>query len=234
MVQGSHSPAPKPDASTVCFNCRVDTTPLWRRDAAGNIICNACGLYYKLHNVARPISMKRTVIKRRRRRQTTNMGMPGPAKPRAARRGPLPPSRNSPLQASAGRSSSMPLESATSSPVLRTSSDGGESSWTASPVLTFERPACGGLESLMRAAELSMPESSRSSNKQRAAQESLLDSLAMVATAEISLSKRRALDIHYNGFARLPLPQPDHHEALRQECERLHMIDSIRSAAVPP
>ncbi|KAI8326460.1 glucocorticoid receptor-like (DNA-binding domain), partial [Martensiomyces pterosporus] len=52
---------------TVCFNCGVDNTPLWRRDAEGHVICNACGLYFKLHNVARPISMKRTVIKRRRR-----------------------------------------------------------------------------------------------------------------------------------------------------------------------
>ncbi|PIA19088.1 glucocorticoid receptor-like (DNA-binding domain), partial [Coemansia reversa NRRL 1564] len=55
------------DTSTVCFNCGVNDTPLWRRDLEGNTICNACGLYYKLHNVPRPISMKRTVIKRRRR-----------------------------------------------------------------------------------------------------------------------------------------------------------------------
>ncbi|KAJ1995855.1 hypothetical protein GGI25_000269 [Coemansia spiralis] len=56
--------------SVVCFNCGVDSTPLWRRDIDGNVICNACGLYYKLHNTPRPISMKRTVIKRRRRRTT--------------------------------------------------------------------------------------------------------------------------------------------------------------------
>ncbi|KAI8139516.1 hypothetical protein BJV82DRAFT_483886, partial [Fennellomyces sp. T-0311] len=50
-----------------CFNCQTTTTPLWRRDENGNTICNACGLYYKLHNVHRPISMKRNVIKRRKR-----------------------------------------------------------------------------------------------------------------------------------------------------------------------
>ncbi|KAJ1906278.1 GATA type transcriptional activator of nitrogen-regulated proteins, partial [Tieghemiomyces parasiticus] len=50
-----------------CFNCQTDHTPLWRRDAEGNTICNACGLYYKLHNVHRPIHMKRSVIKRRKR-----------------------------------------------------------------------------------------------------------------------------------------------------------------------
>ncbi|KAJ2836557.1 GATA type transcriptional activator of nitrogen-regulated proteins [Coemansia sp. 'formosensis'] len=51
----------------VCFNCATDYTPLWRRDADGHIACNACGLYYKLHGKHRPISMKRTTIKRRRR-----------------------------------------------------------------------------------------------------------------------------------------------------------------------
>lgn len=50
-----------------CANCRTTTTPLWRRDEQGNTICNACGLYYKLHNVHRPVSMKRSVIKRRKR-----------------------------------------------------------------------------------------------------------------------------------------------------------------------
>lgn len=51
----------------MCANCRTTTTPLWRRDGDGNTICNACGLYYKLHHVHRPVSMKRSVIKRRKR-----------------------------------------------------------------------------------------------------------------------------------------------------------------------
>ncbi|KAI8385025.1 uncharacterized protein BYT42DRAFT_564442 [Radiomyces spectabilis] len=51
----------------VCANCQATTTPLWRRDEAGNTICNACGLYYKLHGTHRPTSMKRSVIKRRKR-----------------------------------------------------------------------------------------------------------------------------------------------------------------------
>ncbi|KAJ1952039.1 hypothetical protein GGI12_006346, partial [Dipsacomyces acuminosporus] len=50
-----------------CFNCSVENTPLWRRDLSGNVICNACGLYFKLHGKQRPVSMKRTVIKRRNR-----------------------------------------------------------------------------------------------------------------------------------------------------------------------
>jgi len=51
----------------ICANCGTNTTPLWRRDEAGNTICNACGLYFKLHNVHRPVTMKRSVIKRRKR-----------------------------------------------------------------------------------------------------------------------------------------------------------------------
>lgn len=53
-----------------CANCNTTTTPLWRRDEQGNTICNACGLYFKLHNVHRPVTMKRSTIKRRKRVST--------------------------------------------------------------------------------------------------------------------------------------------------------------------
>ncbi|KAG1046940.1 hypothetical protein G6F46_006480 [Rhizopus delemar] len=58
----------------ICANCRTTTTPLWRRDESGNTICNACGLYYKLHHVHRPVSMKRSVIKRRKRIVVSEQG----------------------------------------------------------------------------------------------------------------------------------------------------------------
>lgn len=41
----------------VCANCKVTKTPSWRKSPNGNnILCNACGLYMKLHGVARPFS----------------------------------------------------------------------------------------------------------------------------------------------------------------------------------
>jgi len=39
---------------TECANCKVTKTPLWRRSANDEILCNACGLYQKIHNAPRP------------------------------------------------------------------------------------------------------------------------------------------------------------------------------------
>ncbi|KAF9364599.1 hypothetical protein BGX34_001013 [Mortierella sp. NVP85] len=50
-----------------CVNCSQTQTPLWRKNDAGEPICNACGLYAKLHNRDRPITMRKSKITRRRR-----------------------------------------------------------------------------------------------------------------------------------------------------------------------
>ncbi|KAK9475114.1 uncharacterized protein V1510DRAFT_400777 [Dipodascopsis tothii] len=52
---------------TTCTNCHTQTTPLWRRNPEGQPLCNACGLFLKLHGVVRPLSLKTDVIKKRNR-----------------------------------------------------------------------------------------------------------------------------------------------------------------------
>lgn len=42
----------------ICSNCQTTTTPSWRRGAnSKNLLCNACGLYQKLHNRPRPYTV---------------------------------------------------------------------------------------------------------------------------------------------------------------------------------
>ncbi|XP_064779117.1 transcription factor GATA-5 [Oncorhynchus masou masou] len=55
-------------AGLCCTNCLTSTTTLWRRNAEGEPVCNACGLYMKLHGVPRPLAMKKESIQTRKRK----------------------------------------------------------------------------------------------------------------------------------------------------------------------
>ncbi|XP_014294972.1 uncharacterized protein LOC103569035 isoform X3 [Microplitis demolitor] len=64
-------------AGIQCANCNTSNTTLWRRNNNGEPVCNACGLYYKLHNVNRPMSMKKDGIQTRKRKPKNHSGMSG-------------------------------------------------------------------------------------------------------------------------------------------------------------
>lgn len=59
-----------------CTNCGTMTTTIWRRNPEGEMVCNACGLYYKLHGVNRPVTMRRDTIHTRRRRPKGDKNSP--------------------------------------------------------------------------------------------------------------------------------------------------------------
>uniref|UniRef100_A0A3B3T9M4 GATA-type domain-containing protein n=1 Tax=Paramormyrops kingsleyae TaxID=1676925 RepID=A0A3B3T9M4_9TELE len=59
-INGINQPLTKPQrlpaasrrTGLFCTNCHTSMTTLWRRSAEGNTVCNACGLYTKLHGVS--------------------------------------------------------------------------------------------------------------------------------------------------------------------------------------
>ncbi|XP_069506853.1 transcription factor GATA-5 [Ambystoma mexicanum] len=59
-------------AGLCCTNCHTTTTTLWRRNTEGEPVCNACGLYMKLHGVPRPLAMKKESIQTRKRKPKGN------------------------------------------------------------------------------------------------------------------------------------------------------------------
>lgn len=47
-----HAQSSSRRAGLCCSNCHTTNTTLWRRNADGEPVCNACGLYMKLHGVS--------------------------------------------------------------------------------------------------------------------------------------------------------------------------------------
>lgn len=69
-------PSRKGGAVLTCANCGTNTTTLWRRNKEGSPVCNACGLYYKVHGRIRPIELKKDNIQTRKRKQTKSKLLP--------------------------------------------------------------------------------------------------------------------------------------------------------------
>lgn len=77
-MNGTNRPLVKPkkrlssgkQSGISCSNCATTSTTLWRRNANGNPVCNACGLYYKLHKTDRPLKMKKEGIQTRNRKMS--------------------------------------------------------------------------------------------------------------------------------------------------------------------
>ncbi|KAI0983744.1 hypothetical protein GJ496_002306 [Pomphorhynchus laevis] len=68
LVKPKRKPTAVKKTGIQCSNCSTNTTTLWRRNPAGEPVCNACGLYFKLHKINRPLSMKKENIQTRNRK----------------------------------------------------------------------------------------------------------------------------------------------------------------------
>ncbi|CAK7272620.1 Sodium- and chloride-dependent GABA transporter 1 [Sporothrix epigloea] len=107
---------------TTCTNCFTQTTPLWRRNPEGQPLCNACGLFLKLHGVVRPLSLKTDVIKKRNRGSGATIPVIGPGT-RSTKKVVAPGSnsrKNSTLSMSAISSSTSNLQSVANGPIVTT------------------------------------------------------------------------------------------------------------------
>ncbi|CAK7199444.1 Sodium- and chloride-dependent GABA transporter 1 [Sporothrix eucalyptigena] len=130
-------------APTTCTNCFTQTTPLWRRNPEGQPLCNACGLFLKLHGVVRPLSLKTDVIKKRNRGSGASLPVGGTST-RSGKKGGASGSstrKNSTLSMSATASSSTNLQSVASASNVTTPPSQLN---RASSVNDSESPASGG------------------------------------------------------------------------------------------
>ncbi|XP_072808720.1 transcription factor GATA-4 isoform X1 [Vicugna pacos] len=87
-----------------CANCQTTTTTLWRRNAEGEPVCNACGLYMKLHGVPRPLAMRKEGIQTRKRKPKNLNKSKTPAGPSGSES--LPPTTSASSNSSSAATSS--------------------------------------------------------------------------------------------------------------------------------
>ncbi|EIM79957.1 glucocorticoid receptor-like protein, partial [Stereum hirsutum FP-91666 SS1] len=102
-----------PAVESKCYNCNTTATPLWRKDDEGKTVCNACGLYFKLHGSSRPISMKSDVIRKRSRHEAHHASIIGGNPPDTPSASPGASRRTSPTSGHDGTNNSNSL-----SPIL--------------------------------------------------------------------------------------------------------------------
>lgn len=69
-AMGSTGPNP------ICTHCGSTKSPLWRRGVHSEILCNACGLYWKHHGTYRPLALKVAADKKEPRKPLDVLSMP--------------------------------------------------------------------------------------------------------------------------------------------------------------
>ncbi|CAD5235205.1 unnamed protein product [Bursaphelenchus xylophilus] len=66
-VKAKRKPTQNCHKYSICANCKTNNTTLWRRNANGDVECNACNLYFRKNNCSRPPKLqKRGIMKRAR------------------------------------------------------------------------------------------------------------------------------------------------------------------------
>ena len=74
--QRCNSSKSRPEGTT-CANCATTTTTLWRRIKENVTVCNACGLYFKVHGRDRPTQLRKDVVQTRKRKSMKKEAMGG-------------------------------------------------------------------------------------------------------------------------------------------------------------
>ncbi|NXA47018.1 GATA6 factor, partial [Nothocercus julius] len=144
-----------------CANCHTTTTTLWRRNAEGEPVCNACGLYMKLHGVPRPLAMKKEGIQTRKRK---------------------PKNINKSKACSGNSTTAIPM-----TPTSTSSTNSDDCSKNASP--STQTAASGASSSVMSGpGESTSPESS---NLKYSGQDGLYTGVSLTSTAEVTASVRQ-------------------------------------------